>query len=132
MSKKSIPFLPLRDLVRRGANSTYTYEYGVKLRRLLPWPGIADTKRHITEFGMISVLIESGQSVDEHSHDEEEMFCVVKGVGTLALEGETTEIYAGDVIYIPRFAKHSLANNTNDPFVFIDLYWDQKGKLENQ
>jgi len=129
MSSAHPTFPPLAQLVRRGAHAPYTNEYGVKLRRLLPWPPIADTKRVITELGLISVLIEPGKVVQTHSHDEEEMFCVVHGSAELTLEGEVTEIGVGDTVYIPRFAQHALFNRSDTtPFMFIDLYWDDQGR----
>ncbi|HCW0510185.1 TPA: cupin domain-containing protein [Pseudomonas aeruginosa] len=114
-------------LVRRGASSTYTYEYNCKTRRLFPWMEVANTKRPLTEFGCMIVTLEPGKQVDLHDHDEEETFIVIGGSATLEIDGKTTELYPTDVAYIPRAAKHSLRNAGPDPFVMVDIYWDLGG-----
>lgn len=125
----TLVFPPLADLVRRGSAATYTDEYGVRLRRLLPWPGFADTKRPVTELGVIWVLIEPGKFVETHAHDEEEAFFVTEGEAELTIEGETTVIRPGDSVYIPRFARHALVNRSTDTaFRFVDVYWDDRGR----
>ncbi len=119
----------LEALVRRGAPAPFTDEYGCKLRRLLPWPGQAETKRPVTEFGVIWVVIEPGKAVDAHLHDEEETFIVLSGSAELVLGQERTSLAAGDTVYIPRFAQHSLRNESDTaPFVMIDIYWDWQGR----
>ena len=119
----------LPDLVRRGASASFTDEYGCKLRRLLPWPGQAETKRAVTEFGVIWVVIEPGTAVDAHRHDEEETFVVVSGEAELTLGQDRTTLAAGDTAYIPRFAEHSLRNvSATTPFAMIDISWDWQGR----
>ena len=118
---------PLADLVRRATDATYTDEYGVKLRRLFPWPGRVNTKRSVSELGLISVLIEPGKTVDSHWHDEEEAFYVIQGSAHLTIEDETTILSVGDVAYVPRLARHALTNRSSDqPCIFIDVYWDDR------
>jgi quercetin dioxygenase-like cupin family protein len=74
------------------------------------------------------VVIEPGQSVSEHDHDEEETFIVIDGAAELTLDRESTTITAGDVAYIPRFGRHGLRNlSSTSPFVMIDIYWDWGG-----
>lgn len=119
----------LANLVRRGTDATFTDEYNCKLRRLFPWPNQVDTKRQITEFGVIWVVVEPGKAVDMHDHDEEETFIVVEGSAELTLGEEKTVLKRGDVAYIPRFARHSLRNlSDTEPFAMIDVYWDWRGR----
>ena len=120
------------SLIRRGTDVTTTWEYNCDLRRLLPWPGFADTKRPITQFGTIWVTVRAGQDVDEHRHDEEECFIVLSGKADLKLEGHVTTLGAGDVVYIPRFWMHQIRNPYGESFQFIDLYWDDRGRSFNE
>jgi len=115
-------------LVRRGADATTTREYNADLRRLLPWPDHVDSKRPLTEFGSILVTIRPTEDVDAHRHDEEECFIVISGQAELELEGQTTRLHPGDVVYIPRFWIHQLRNPHPTPFTFLDLYWDDRGR----
>jgi quercetin dioxygenase-like cupin family protein len=74
------------------------------------------------------VRLDPGIEVDEHDHDEEETFVALSGSAELTLEGETTTLCAGDIAYIPRFARHSLRNLSSDTaFEMIDVYWDKGG-----
>jgi mannose-6-phosphate isomerase-like protein (cupin superfamily) len=119
----------IQRLVRRGYGASYSEEYGVQLRRLFPWEGVADTRRAITELGVIWVLIEPGKCVAAHVHDEEEAFFITSGEVELTLEGETAVLCSGDMVYIPRFARHSLLNRSTDiPCYFLDVYWDNRGR----
>jgi quercetin dioxygenase-like cupin family protein len=119
----------VESLVRRGDRAVFTDEYNCKLRRLYPWPGTVETKRPVTEFGAIWVVVGPGKTVDSHNHDEEETFIVIDGRATLKLEGRETALQKGDVAYIPRFAEHELRNlSATEPFVFVDIYWDWEGR----
>ncbi|MBP2314297.1 cupin domain-containing protein [Azospirillum soli] len=126
-TRPDIDGLSLAELVRRGADARFTNEYNCKLRRLFPWPDNVNTKRPVSEFGVIWVVLDPGTVVDAHAHDEEETFIVVDGCAELTLNGETTVIGKGDVAYIPRFLTHQLRNPSADtPFVMIDVYWDDQ------
>lgn len=115
------------DVLRKGSSAEFTFEYNCDLRRLLPWSGLVDTKRSITEFGVIWVKVQPGTAVDEHYHDEEEAFLITSGRATLHLEGKQTNLSQGDVVYIPRNWRHQLINDGTADFTFIDIYWDMGG-----
>jgi mannose-6-phosphate isomerase-like protein (cupin superfamily) len=120
----------IESLIRRGATADYTSEYGVKTRRLFPWPGKVNTKRQMTETGCMYVLLGAGQSVATHCHDEEETFIVLKGCAVLTIDADKTLIFEGDVAYIPRHSQHSICNNSsNEIFQMLDVYWDEQSNL---
>lgn len=118
----------IKELIRCADSAKFTREYNADLRRLLPWTGHVDSKRPITEFGVIQVVIRPQESVDSHRHDEEECFIVTSGKALIDVEGQSSNIKTGDVIYIPRFWLHQIRNPYMDPFHFIDIYWDYKGR----
>jgi mannose-6-phosphate isomerase-like protein (cupin superfamily) len=121
------PQFEIETLIRRGTNVTYSREYNCNLRRLFPWPGMVETKRPVSEFGCIWVVVDPGCVVDPHEHDEEEAFIAVSGRARITVHGQRTEIRAGDVAYIPRFAHHEISNPSDtEQFVMIDLYWDNR------
>lgn len=50
----------------------------------------------------------------EHSHgDDEEMYIVLKGQGTMTIEGEEQKVVAGDMVVNKRFGTHGLVNTSN-------------------
>lgn len=118
----------IEDLVRRHADAAWAREYGVRTRRLFPWPGKVNTQRPLTEAGCMVVQIPAGDAVAPHRHDEEETFIVLEGEALLVVDGQQTRIAAGDVAYIPRHAVHALRNDSPDRcFQMLDVYWDEHG-----
>ena len=121
----------IERLIRRNQTASFTDEYNCKLRRLFPWTDAVNTKRPITEFGVIWVVVEPNTAVDKHNHDEEETFIAVGGEAELTIGDEKTMIRPGDVIYLPRFSEHQLHNlSPTLPFTMIDIYWDWAGKSD--
>ncbi len=96
-----------------------TFEYGCDLRRLYPWPGVAEPL-----WGSAIASVRPGEATTEHGHDEEETFFILWGSGLIHINGETQEIGRGDVIYIPRFARHFLSNGSAvERLDFLSIFW---------
>lgn len=110
--------------IRRFANEQATNEYNCALKRLLPWPNIAETKRPISEFGIIWVTVAAGDTVDTHAHDEEEAFLFVSGTGQVIVDGQSQPVSGGDFVYVDRNRQHSIIAGDQSELVFIDIYWD--------
>ncbi len=122
----SLASFRVEDMIRRGADAAFTREYNCNLRRLYPWSGRIDTKRPVTELGVIWIVVEAQSVVDRHDHDEEESFVVISGRADFELEGQQTRLDPGDVAYVPRSWRHQIANPYDQDFVFLDIYWDLK------
>jgi len=59
-----------------------------------------------------------------HSHDEEETFIILSGEGIISVDGETQDVKRGDVIYLPRKARHSITNaSQNERLDFLTIFW---------
>jgi mannose-6-phosphate isomerase-like protein (cupin superfamily) len=110
--------------IRRFADEQPTDEYNCKLNRLLPWPGTAETRRQINEFGVIWVTVAAGDTVDTHEHDEEEAFLFVSGTGRVIVDGQMRAVSGGDLVYVDRCRRHSIIADDQSDLVFIDIYWD--------
>lgn len=122
----------IEELVQRRGDAEFTFEYNCNMRRIFPWTGIANTKKTITEFGMIWVEVEPGTEVVAHQHDEEESFLIISGKAVLHLERQVTVLSHGDLVYIPRFWTHQMKNPFEETLVFADLYWDWRGRTREQ
>ena len=120
------------ELVQRHKDSEFTFEYNCDMRRIYPWSNKADTKRPITEFGMIWVEVKPGTEVIAHEHDEEESFLIISGRAELEMEGQSTILERGDVVYIPRFWTHQMKNPFEETLIFADIYWDWKGRTKEE
>jgi quercetin dioxygenase-like cupin family protein len=56
------------------------------------------------------VCYERGQGTREHFHkDQEELYYIVEGSGSITIDGETTEVQAGDMVFSPANVPHSIA-----------------------
>jgi mannose-6-phosphate isomerase-like protein (cupin superfamily) len=55
-----------------------------------------------------AIIIKSGTEIGDHYHKEkEEIFYLLKGMGTVALDGATRDFKEGDCIFIPKGQNHS-------------------------
>ncbi len=57
-------------------------------------------------FAMRHILVEPGGHSPKHSHDYEHEVYIVKGKGTVLLEGNHQPIRTGDVVYVPADHEH--------------------------
>lgn len=121
----------IETFVQRRDDATTNIEYNCNLRRLYPWAGVVNTKRSISEFGVVWVTIDPMTDADDHDHDEEETFIVISGTARFELEDRSTVLKPGDVAYVPRFWHHRMANPGTEPLVFIDIYWDDRGRSKD-
>ena len=60
-------------------------------------------------------VIEPGASIGEHRHDDEEVYFVVDGHGTMLLDGQSVPIGPGDVAMVQPGHTHGLLNSTDGP-----------------
>ncbi|MCR2806038.1 cupin domain-containing protein [Paenibacillus soyae] len=84
-------------------------------------PGV---KRKIMEPGktvmMMEVHFEEGAEGYQHSHPHEQMSYCLKGRIAFTIDGVTTEISAGDSIYIPSGAVHGV--KALEPSALLDCF----------
>ena len=65
-------------------------------------------------------VIEPGASIGEHLHrDEEEVYFVVEGHGTMILDGQRFGIGPGDVSLVGRGHSHGLENSPDGPMRLV-------------
>lgn len=126
--KHTLEFSDIEGLVNRFDSSRFTFEYNCSMRRIYPWHPYVETKRNITEFGVIWVEVHPETEVEMHQHDEEETFILTSGRAEIIIESQKTILNAGDVVYIPRYCLHQICNPFEEKLVFIDIFWDFKGR----
>jgi quercetin dioxygenase-like cupin family protein len=71
-----------------------------------------DELRDATEGGFLELICEmhivAGGLMGAHSHPTHEYYYVIEGAGHMRVDDETREVRAGDLVYIPPDAVHSL------------------------
>lgn len=66
------------------------------------------------------ITLNPGCSIGMHKHEnEEEIFYVLSGKGTLNDNGNITELSPGDASLTGNGSSHSIENNGSEPLVFI-------------
>ena len=84
---------------------------------------ILTDKDRAKDLGGIFGLLEPGCRVPYHYHNKREsIIVVVCGEAKEIVEGEEFLIKADDVLFIPAGEKHSLLNNTDKDFQFIESW----------
>ena len=113
--------------INRETEAETAYEYGCDLRRLYPWKEVADP----VYWGAAIGSVRAGETTTPHDHDEEETFVIFSGQGTITVNGESSGVAAGDVIYLPRASRHMLKNSSpTEPLRFLTIYWGSPEAIE--
>lgn len=87
--------------------------------RVMVGPG---AKLEAANFVMGHVTIYPGGSVPIHSHEQEEVYFIVEGEGSIEVGGESRAVRSGDCIYIRPQLEHVLTNSGQADMVMMFCY----------
>jgi mannose-6-phosphate isomerase-like protein (cupin superfamily) len=68
-----------------------------------------------------TVIFPNG-SIPEHSHENEEVYHILSGMGFMQLGDDTLQVKPGDTIYISPLVKHKLSNDSTEEMEVIWVY----------
>ena len=112
--------------IRKLDPAAFEDEYGVKGRRLYPWPDVVTPP-----FGSMMTIIAPGKSISRHNHHEAETFLVIRGQGTMTVDDEQAPVASGDVIYTPPYSNHAFLNTSaDDDLHVISSWWEDTALLD--
>lgn len=57
----------------------------------------------------------------QYHNKRSEAWTIVKGIGSITLDGKIQDYKEGETILIPKGAKHRIENKTNEMIVFIEV-----------
>ncbi|MFF8593343.1 cupin domain-containing protein [Streptomyces sp. NPDC015220] len=80
-------------------------EFGMRCQRLVPWDGGDEPP-----VGAMACFLPAGASSDPDRHSQVEVMFVLGGAGRVELEGESTDVTAGDVVVLPGGLEHVVHN----------------------
>ncbi len=107
-------------LIRKLDPSQMVSAFDISCQRVYPAEGIAETP-----FNAFWNVVGCGKETKPHRHHEGETFLVVKGQGRMSGADESIPVEVGDVIFIPPFTEHTLANNSEEEeLLFLNIYWE--------
>jgi mannose-6-phosphate isomerase-like protein (cupin superfamily) len=66
------------------------------------------------------VDVPQGAEQRAHSHDEsEQVYVIVQGRGQMKVSGDTEEVSAGDLVFIPPGTEHGIVNHGDELLVYV-------------
>src|SRR4051794_19551020 len=92
--------------IQEVKRENFQEEYGILCHRVYP------TEQAETPFGSSWCIVETGKSTDPHDHEVGETFFILEGRGNVSIDGETSPVAKGSVVYIPPCANHVLTNTS--------------------
>ncbi|HEV7905183.1 MAG TPA: cupin domain-containing protein [Pyrinomonadaceae bacterium] len=97
-------------IVNREQAAVIETPHGSEIR-----PLIDRTTSEIELCSLAEEVLPAGASVGRHHHLEtEEVYYLLAGRGRMTVGAETREVAAGDAVFIPRGATHSLENTGDE------------------
>ena len=77
-------------------------------------------KRRVRKKILSEPLLEPGQGTQEHFHKtQEEIYYIVEGSGSITIDGETTAVKGGDMVFSPADVPHSIAAAEDERMVMF-------------
>ncbi len=106
--------------IRRFDRSALDSEpHQVRFKDIYPWDAIARTP-----FGASLAVVEPGGMTMLHAHAAAETFVICRGSGMMTIEGQSSEVGPGDVVYLRPHSLHQLANpSTSEELHFVSVFW---------
>ncbi|MGM0421041.1 MAG: cupin domain-containing protein [Bacillota bacterium] len=79
-------------------------------------------------FGHAWGYLEGGTSMAVDSHAKQEIYIIVKGKGTMVIDGEEAAVEPGDIVEIPSEAYHHVEAEGEGPLLWAALWWPDDPK----
>jgi oxalate decarboxylase/phosphoglucose isomerase-like protein (cupin superfamily) len=111
------PLMPDEHFVDSTDVSTQQFDWGT-----LKWMATPDHNGS-GRFSAGVVQLEPGKGHELHTHPEsDEILYVVSGEGEQTVAGETREVSAGEMIFIPEGVEHGTVNTNWEPLKLLAVY----------
>ncbi|MGA9772761.1 MAG: cupin domain-containing protein [Blastocatellia bacterium] len=105
----------LMKVINRNDARVINTRHGSEIR-----PLIDRTTSEITGCSLAEETLLPGQAVTPHHHREiEEVYYILSGRGVMQVGDEKREVSAGDAVYVPRTARHTLENTGTEPIKLL-------------
>ncbi len=79
-----------------------------------------------TEVSFIWVDMPPGGSVRLHKHPYKEVFIIQEGMSTFAVDAETIEARAGQIVVVPANVPHKFRNAGDKPLRQVDIHMNKE------
>lgn len=115
MQKGSVRVIDQMIVVKRERAAVINTPHGSEIRQL-----VDRTTSPVELCSLAEETLHAGAAVRRHYHNgTEEIYYITRGAGRMTVGAETCEVAAGDAVYIPRGAEHTLANTGAVPMTIL-------------
>ncbi len=102
-------------IINRQEAAVIKTPHGSEIRPLMD-----RTTSRIVLCSLAEEVLPAGASVARHHHLEtEEIYYILRGAGRMTIAREVRDVGAGDAVFIPRGASHSLENTGAEPMIIL-------------
>ena len=78
---------------------------------------------------MARVNVPVGANIAAHSHSVREVWVISQGAGYLTVDGEQSEVRAGDALFFESGEQHGVVNSGDQPLTLVAVWWE-RGEVE--
>jgi mannose-6-phosphate isomerase-like protein (cupin superfamily) len=110
---------PLVVDFRRLEHENLTRAYGLEMKLLYPWDGLA------APFEGAWCVLRPGDKSQTHAHHEHEIFIGMSGRATVVTPDRRYDFAAGDIAFLRPEIEHHLINETDDDFAYYAIWYDR-------
>jgi mannose-6-phosphate isomerase-like protein (cupin superfamily) len=71
---------------------------------------------------LVVMTIQPGEEIGEETHEGDQILHFVEGTGDAILEGKTSRVGPGDIVFVPAGTLHNFVNTGNDPLRLVTVY----------
>lgn len=111
-------------LIKRLSDQTLSHEYGLDGVRTFPWANVN------APFGSAYCIVAPHSTSLDHVNqpaDEDELFIGIEGKAVVIIGDEEFEVTKGDQVFIPQGLRHFVRNDSDTPFHFYTIWWNDGG-----
>jgi mannose-6-phosphate isomerase-like protein (cupin superfamily) len=103
------------DLIKRDQTTPFITADGSEIRELMAYRNSSVQRQSLAEASLLP-----GTATIPHYHPKtEEIYYILKGVGSMQIEGKTRTVEPGDCIAIPPKQKHQITNTGSETLVLL-------------
>jgi mannose-6-phosphate isomerase-like protein (cupin superfamily) len=71
---------------------------------------------------LVVMTIQPGEEIGEETHEGDQILHFVEGAGEAILEGKTSPIGPGDIVFVPAGTRHNFVNSGAEPLRLVTVY----------
>jgi mannose-6-phosphate isomerase-like protein (cupin superfamily) len=71
---------------------------------------------------VVVMTIQPGEEIGEETHDGDQLLLFVEGEGEAVLDGSSSAVRAGEMVFVPAGTLHNFVNTGSEPLRLVTVY----------